>query len=82
MVASACRMPTDAELDWMMPVSTAPASTPRMGFVNARKSCVKAGTSFSPATAPLMVSMPNISVAKPSRMMPVSFFRLSLQNMK
>ena len=66
----------------MMPVSTAPASTPSTGFVNARKSCVKAGTSFSPATAPLIVSMPNMSVAKPRRMTPVSFFLLSLQNMK
>ena len=28
-----------------------------------------------------MVSMPNISVAKPSRIMPVSFFLLLLQNM-
>ena len=31
---SACRMPTEAEDDWMMPVSTAPASTPRMGLEN------------------------------------------------
>ena len=74
-------MPTEAELDWMMPVSTAPASTPRSGFLNARKRLVKAGTFASPDTAPLMASMPNISVAKPRRIVPVSFFFESLQNM-
>ena len=63
-----------------MPVSTAPTSTPRMGFLNMMNSSAKPGTSFRPATAPLMVSMPNISVAKPSRIMPVSFFLVSLQN--
>ena len=36
---------------------------------------------FVNSTAPLMVSMPNIRVAKPSRMVPVSFFLASLQNM-
>ena len=63
-----------------MAVSTAPASTPRMGLVNSRNSCWKAGTSFSPDTASDMVSMPNISVAKPRKIMPVSFFRLSFRN--
>ena len=33
-----------------------------------------------PETAPLIVSMPNMSVAKPRRMVPVSFFFASLQN--
>ena len=74
-------MPTEAEEDWMMPVSTAPTSTPRMGLRNIRNSWVNSGTSFRPDTAPLMVSMPNIRVAKPSRMVPVSFFLASLQNM-
>ena len=74
-------MPTEAEEDWIIPVSTAPTSTPRTGLRNIRNSWVNSGTSFSPATAPLMVSMPNIRVAKPSRMVPVSFFLASLQNM-
>ena len=73
-------MPTEAELDWMMAVSTAPTSTPSIGFVNNKNSSAKPGTSFSTDTAPLMVSMPNISVAKPSRIVPVSFFLSSLQN--
>ena len=73
-------IPTEAELDWMMPVSTAPTSTPSIGLVNSRNSSAKPGTSFSPDTAALMASMPNISVAKPSRITPVSFFLSDLQN--
>ena len=72
-------MPTEAELDWMMPVSTAPATTPSSGFLNARKRLTNTGSLRSPDTAPLIVSMPNISVAKPSRMTPESFLRLLLQ---
>ena len=82
MEASACRIPTEAELDWMMPVSTAPASTPSSGLENSVRMPVKAGTSRSPATAPLMVSMPVISTAKPRRIVPVSFFFSFLQNMQ
>ena len=73
-------MPTEAELDWMMPVSTAPASTPSRGLVKATKSSRKAGTSPRPETEPDIVSMPNMSVAKPSSTMPVSFLRLSRLN--
>ena len=71
---TACRMPTEAEEDWIMAVSTAPASTPKMGLVNTSSSSRKLSISFSPATAVLMVSMPNINVAKPRRIIPVSFF--------
>ena len=58
----------------MMAVSAAPASTPRMGLVNMSRTFWNSGTSFRPSTAPLMVSMPNMSTAKPSRIMPTSFF--------
>ena len=66
----------------MMAVSTAPASTPSAGFWKVRNSC-REGRYIrqTSATAPVMVSMPNISVAKPSSIVPVSFFLLSLQNM-
>ena len=57
-----------------MPVRIAPASTPRMGLENIRKNFVKFGSLRSPETEPDSDSMPNISVAKPSRMRPVSFF--------
>ena len=78
---SACKMPTDAEEDWMIPVSTAPTRTPRMGFVNIRNICWNSGTFFRLLTAPDMVSMPNISVANPRKIMPVSFFLPSFMNM-
>ena len=76
--ASACRIPTEAELDWIMAVSMAPASTPRMGLWNSTNTCRNAGTSARPETAFVMVSIPNINVENPRRIMPVSFFLLSL----
>ena len=42
----------------------------------------KAGTSASPDTADDIVSIPNIKVAKPRRIVPVSFFLLDLPNIK
>ena len=74
--ANACRIPTEAEEDWIMAVSTAPATTPRMGLVNMVRILRNSGTSFKPATAPDIMSMPNINVANPSRMVAVSFFLL------
>ena len=70
-VDSACRIPTEAELDWMMHVSTRPANMPNSGLENISSTFWKAGASRRPATAADMVSMPNISVAKPSRIKPV-----------
>ena len=71
---NACKMPTEADELWIIAVSTAPASIPKSGFLNIMNMLRKAGTSASPATAPDIVSIPNISVAKPSRIVPVSFF--------
>ena len=65
-----------------MPVSTAPTSTPKIGFSNIRNRLRKAGTSASPETAADIVSIPNISVAKPSRIVPVSFFLSDLENIR
>ena len=65
----------------MIPVRTAPTSTPRMGLVNSRNMLVNHSSSFRPLTAPDMVSMPNIRTAKPSRIIPISFFLLSLRNL-
>ena len=42
---SACRMPTEAEEDWMMTVTTTPTSTPRTGLVMLTKSSWKAALS-------------------------------------
>ena len=71
---SACRIPTEAEDDWITAVSTAPAITPRKGLEKAVIRLVNCGMSFSGATAPLIISMPNISTEKPSRMADASFF--------
>ena len=49
-----------------MAVSTAPAARPSSGFWNMVNSRIKAGSLASGSTAELMVSMPNISTAKPS----------------
>ena len=57
----------------MTAVSTAPAASPSRGFWNMVNSCMKAGSLASGSTAVLMVSMPNISTAKPSRICAQSF---------
>ena len=71
---SACRIPTEAEDDWITAVSTAPATTPRIGLENMVISRVNWGTFASGATESDIISMPNISTAKPSRMPAMSFF--------
>ena len=53
---------------------------PSTGFLKAMKRLTKPGTSFSPDTAPLIVSIPNMSVAKPRSIVPESFFFVSAQN--
>jgi hypothetical protein len=45
-----------------------------MGFENAVSMPVKVGLSFKGETAPLIVSIPNMSTAKPNRMLPIVFF--------
>ena len=49
---------------------------PRMGLENMVSMPVKALFLASGATASLMVSMPNMRMAKPMRMAPVFFFRV------
>ena len=66
----------------MIAVRTAPAITPKIGFLNIRNNSWKAGTSLSPETAPVIVSIPNIRVANPRRTIPISFFLLLLVNIK
>ena len=56
-----------------MQVNAAPTRTPRKGFSNAMKRLRKPSISASPETALDIASMPNISVANPSKIVPVSF---------
>ena len=58
----------------MIAVSTAPANTPRNGLWNIVKIFVNSGTSASGSTAPLMLSIPYINTANPSKISPISFF--------
>ena len=60
----------------MTAVSTSPAIIPRIGFENIVRILVNFSFSASGATAPLIVSIPNIRIANPTRMFPMSFFLL------
>ena len=64
----------------MIAVNNAPANTPNIGFVNNKNNCEKAGTSAKPLTDEDIVSIPNIKVAKPSKIKPVSFLESFLTN--
>ena len=77
---SACRIPTDAEDDWITAVRSAPARTPSNGLENLSNRFVNSGTSASGFTAELIMSMPYIRMAKPMKIVPTSFFFESLIN--
>ena len=72
--ARAWRMPTEAEEDWMMAVSSVPASSPISGLRKETISSRNWGTSRRGETAPLIISIPYISRAKPRKMTPTSCF--------
>ena len=76
----ACRIPTDAEDDWITAVRRAPAITPNNGFENLSNRFVNSGTSARGFTAELIISIPYIRIAKPIKIVPISFFFESLIN--
>ena len=61
-------------------VRSAPARTPRIGFLNQRSTSANSGTSLRGATAPLIESIPNMSTAKPTSIDAISFFLSFLEN--
>ena len=65
----------------MTAVIKRPTRTPRIGFWNAVNRLVKAGSSASGFTAPLISFMPYIRTANPIRMLPMSFFFCFLEAM-
>ena len=65
----------------MIAVRTAPAIIPRTGFENIVRIPVNSGTFANGLTAPLIVSIPVIKIAKPIMMVPASFFFSFLENM-
>ena len=65
----------------MIAVSTAPATTPRIGLENFTSIPVNSGTSARGSTAPLMAFIPYIRIAKPTKIAPTSFFFWLFVNM-
>ena len=80
-MASACKIPTEAAEDWMMPVKAAPTSTPSRGLVKAVIRSVNSGISANGATAPLISSMPYMRMEKPIITRPTSRRRCFLEPM-
>ena len=74
-VDSACRMPTDAEDDWMIAVTPAPTTTPSTGLEIAANRSANCGRSASGATAPSMTAMPMNRMPKPVKMSAMSRVR-------
>ena len=64
----------------MIAVRSAPARTPRIGFLNQRSTSANSGTSLRGATAPLIESIPNMSTAKPTSIDAISFFLSFFEN--
>ena len=79
--ASVCRIPTDAEELWIIPVTAAPARIPRNGFrPRTANACANIGASrYGVIEADIKVRPIN-STPKPTRISPVCFFLLFLQN--
>ena len=75
---SACKIPTDAEEDWMTTVATRPTSTPSRGLVMETNNCWKTGLSFRGATPESIRLMPVNRMPKPSMIWPM-FLRLALR---
>ena len=71
---SACKIPTDADELWIMAVRMAPIAIPKSGLEKSVIIPVNAVLSARPDTDALIVSIPNISTAKPSKIFPASFF--------
>ena len=75
MLVRACRIPTDADEDCKTAVSTAPAMTPRIGFLKLRNRSMNHGSSASGDMAWDIVFMPAIKIEKPSRILPTPRLR-------
>ncbi|OPZ61630.1 MAG: hypothetical protein BWY85_02352 [Firmicutes bacterium ADurb.Bin506] len=70
-IATAMRIPTVAELLWMMTVMTSPTSTPRTGLpANACMALAKTGLSRSGTTAWLITERPRNNSPNPSTTSP------------
>ena len=81
--ANTCKMPIEAELDWMMAVMPAPTSTPRTGLLNPSIRLLKASQSRSGTMAADMVFMPMNRMPRPISTFPACrTFSLRLPKIK
>ena len=71
---NACRIPTDAEEDWMTTVTTTPTRMPRMGFVMVTNRFWNTALSRRGATPVSIRLMPVNRMPKPSMIWPMFFF--------
>ena len=79
---SACMIPMEAEALCSMAVITMPSSMPRNGLENMVTVRVKTLLSLSGETAALIVCMPTIRTAKPSRMLPRFLYTLLFESIR
>ena len=75
MEVRACKIPTEAEEDCSTAVSTAPASTPRTGFLKLRNRSMNQGSSARGLMAVDMVFIPAIRTEKPTMILPTPLRR-------
>ena len=71
---NACRMPTEAEDDWMMTVATTPTRMPRMGLVMLTNRSWNAALSRRGETPESIRLMPVNRMPQPSMIWPMFFF--------
>ena len=67
--ASACRIPTDAEDDWITAVNTAPTRIPRSGLLNCVIRLINASDSWSGSIAAPIMSIPMNRTPSPAKML-------------
>ena len=70
----ACKIPMDAEEDWITAVTKMPMSRDTAGLEAAEMKCKNASFSFSGSIAELMVCIPLMSTEKASRISPTFFW--------
>ena len=78
----ACKIPTAAEALCSTAVKTIPTMMPKMGLEKVVSRWINSGLCRKGETAPLMLCIPNISTAKPSRMSPTCQCCCFLENMR
>ena len=64
--ANACKMPTEAEEDWIMAVKIIPAKIPKIGFSNRVNSLINSVESLRGSIEALIISIPIKRIPNPA----------------